>query len=240
MDETKNIQKDSLQETGQTSKDSEGITSAKETRTYSEAEVKKQVSDALAAAGRTAKQLTEKEASFQAREEAIKARETEIAEFQRQRDEVELEEARSDPEKMREYQYKQAKKMEITNLEAQKADIRRQQEEINRSKAEHEAEIKIARDTLTEIKLWQIGAKYGISHVALKELNLPDVEQAEKVAKALSAMAPKRPTTGEAEAATEKPFTPDSGVTSGTHGVFSPDQFEKLSISEKAKYLSKK
>jgi hypothetical protein len=91
-----------------------------------------------------------------------------------------------------------------------------------------------------EIKLWQIGAKYGVSYTALKDLNLPSLEQYEAVAKKISNLKPKSVKTGEDESENTKKFTPDSGVTSGLRGTLTPDQFEKLSITEKAKYIYKK
>jgi len=168
--------------------------------------------------------------NIKSQEEAIREREARIAEWERQREEAELAEARTDPVKLREYQRKQAEKKQLNDLEAQKAELRKLQDEINKSRLEHEAEIKAARETQMEIKLWQIGAKYGVDYVALKELNLPTVEQAEAVAKKLSNLKPKE---------TKGAFTPDSGVTSGMRGKLSPEQFEKLSIQEKAKYIYK-
>jgi len=227
-------QKDTLQaEPGQSSTvENQGTSEEKKAKTYTEQEKEKIVNDALAAAGRTAKQLSEMEARLKSQEEAIKAQMEAVAEFNRRKEEAELEEARSDPSKMREYQRRQAEKKQLADLETQKQELQKQRDEIARSKAEHEAEVKAARDTLMEVKLWQIGAKYGISPMALKELNLPTVEQVEAVAKRLGAVKPNTEST--------KSFAPDSGVTSGKLGALAPEQFEKLPISEKAKYLTKK
>lgn len=236
MDGTEN-QKDTLQETGQSSSEENQGTSTKEAKTYSEEEVQKAVNDALAAKGRDAKSLTDKEAEINARQEAINAKQAEIDEWERQRDAAELEAAKGDPVKLREYQRKQVQKQERASVEAEKAELRRQREAFNRDKAEHEAELNAARGAQMEIKLWQIGEKYGVDPVVLKELNLPNVEQAEAVAKRLSKKE-QRPPEGETEA-TKETKTFDSGLTSGNRGTLSPEQFEKLSASEKKKYLEK-
>jgi len=238
-------QKDTLQGTpGQSSTVKDQGTSEEKSKTYTDEDVKKQVSDALAAAGRSAKQLADREASLKAQEESIKTSQAQIEEFQRQRDQAELEEAQGDPDKMREYQRKQAQKSQITNIESQKAELKKQQEELARDKAEHEAEVKSARETQMEVKLWQIAAAEKVDPVELKdtvkELNLTTIEQAQAVAKRLRKVAPKTSTDSGAETTEEQPFTPDSGVTSGTKGEYTPEQFEKLSMPEKAKYLHSK
>lgn len=238
-------QKDTLQGTpGQSSTGEDQGTSKEQAKTYTDEDVKKQVSDALATAGRSAKDLSDKEASIKAQEERNNAALARIEEFERQRDQAELTEAQGDPDLMREYQKKQAQKREQTTIESQRADLKKGQEELARSKAEHEAEIKSARETQMEIKLWQIAADEKVSPVELKDtakdLNLTTIEQVEAVAKRLRKVTPTLPLEGEAETTEEQPFTPDSGVTSGSKGELTPDQFEKLSITEKKKYLDKK
>jgi len=244
MDGTED-QKDTLQGTpGQSLTGEDQGTSKEDAKTYTEEDVKKQVNDALAAAGRNAKQLTDKEASLKAQEEAIKASKAEIDEFQSKRDQAELEAAKDDPYKMREYQRKQAQKQETATIESQRAELKKQQEELDRQKAEHEAEVKSARETQMDITLWQIAAAEKVNPVELKDtmkdLSLTTIEQAKALAKRLNKVAPKQPAEGDTEPGEEKPFTPDSGVTSGAKGELTPEQFEKLSMSEKAKYLDKK
>lgn len=187
---------------------SEENTPKKEAKTHTEAEVNKAVQVALTKAGRDDKTLSNQKADLDARQEAINARQVEIDEAERQRDASELVAAKGDPELLRVYQDKQSQKREVAGITTQKADIKRQQAELDRSKAEHEAEITAARDTMLEVKVWQIATKYKVDPVALKNLNLPTVEQIEEVAKVM----PKQP--GEAETP-EEPLTPDSGVTSG-------------------------
>ncbi len=238
MDGTDN-QKDTLQvETGQSSTDEkQGTSKEAQSRTYTDADIQKAINDALAKAGRDNKQLSEREAALKAQEEAIKAQQVEIEEYRKRIEQNELEEAQSDPDKMREYQRKQAEKKAKSELEIMRAELKKQQDELNRARAEHETEVKAARETMTEIRLWQIGAKYGVNPVLLKELNLSSIEQAEQVAKRLGTT--NKPAASENKTPSEKPFTPDSGVSSGNYGNLTPAQFEKLPMSEKQKYLSK-
>jgi len=229
-EEREDASKTALGETSRETKE----TSKKEAKTYTESEVKQRESDVLAAAGREAKTLADKEADLNARQEAINAKETKIDEQERQRDAAEFEAARGDPNLMKVYQDKQSQKRESAGIEAQKADIKRQQAEIDRSKAEHEAEIRAARDTMMEIKIFEIATKYKVDPVALKNLNLPTVEQIEEVAKVM----PKLPPKGEGEP-TEPP-TPDSNVTSGGQGEPTPEQLEKMTMGQYAAYVAKR
>lgn len=238
MDDTTKTEQDSLLGEGQASAGEAGATSEdKAVKTFSEEdltkEVSKRVSDALAAAGRTDKEFAAREANIKAQEESIKEAQAKIDDFQKRLDEAELEEARTDPAKMREYQRKQKEKRETADLDAQRADIKKQREELERDKAENESKAKAASSVLKEIKYWQVGAKYGISPVVLKELDVP-IDKAETIAQKLSGVKP------EAEATAEgvKPFTPPGGNVV-SHGTLTPDQFERLPMSEKAKYLHK-
>jgi len=212
MDETKGNPKDSLQTTGRASQGNEGTT-PKEAKTYTEEEVNKRISDALAAKGRDAKSLELKEQSLTEREERIKTAEAKI-------EAAELEKLKDNPEALDLHKAKKAIKEERAALE--------------RDKAEHAEMVKSAQETQMEIKLWEIATEEKIDPVLLKDtmknLGLTTVEQAKTLAKRLSEPA-KRPAEGEV------PFTPISGVTSGTRGTLTPEQFEKLSLDEKKKYL---
>lgn len=230
------------EESGQTSEAGKVTTPTPVTpKTYSEAEKNKAVSDALAAAGRTAKDFETREASIKASEESFKSKEEELNNREKALDEQELVLARQDPARLKIYQDNQAKKIAQAEIDKQRKQLQADKDALNRDKAEHAAEVKLAKDTLTEIALWQIGEKYGVDPSILKDLNLPSVEQAEAVAKRL---ATKRPATSEGEPATAtaqagEPFSPDSGMTSGSTGKLTPEQFEKLSIEQKKAYLEK-
>jgi len=232
MDETEDTKGLSSETPGQASKGGEGTTSKKEAKTYTESEVEKIKSDALAAAGRLDTDLANKKADLDARQEAINARQAEIDEQERQRDAAELAAAKGDPELMRVYQDKQSQKQASASIEAQKADIKRQQAEVDRSKAEHEAEIKAARETMLEVKIWQIATKHKVDPVALKNLNLATAEQIEEVAKVM----PKQPGEGE----TTEELSIDSGVTSGGQGEPTREQLEKMTVAQYAAWVAKR
>jgi hypothetical protein len=215
-----------LSSEGQTSEGEAQGTSKTEAKSYTEEEVNKRISDALAAKGRDAKTLTDREASLKAEREVIEADKVKIADWQRQRDETELAEARRDPDKLAAWQKKQ-------NDKTRDAEFATRETNLKKREAEHAEMVKAAQETQMEIKLWEIGVKYKVDPVILKDtmkdLNLTTVEQAEALAKRLTAG--ERPPEGEAE------FIPISGVTSGTRGTLTPEQFEKLPIEEKKKYL---
>ena len=190
MDKTNETKQDSSQVNEDSSGGGKGTTSDTEARTYSEDELGKAVNDALAKAGRDAKTLADKEADLNARQEAINAKQAEIDEQERQRDAAELEAARSDPNLMKVYQDKQSQKRESASIGAQKADIKKQRDALDRDKAEHESEIKAARETQMEIEIWKIAEAEGVDPAQLKDtmkdLDLTTVEQAKSVAKRLN------------------------------------------------------
>ena len=214
MDEIKETQKNSPQSPGKASEGSEETTPKADAKTYTEKDVEKAVQVALTKAGRDDKTLTDKEATLNAQQESINARQAEIDDAERQRDAAELAAAKGDPELLKVYQDKQVQKREVAGITAQKADLKKEREALDRSKAEHEAENKAARETQLEIEIWKIAEAEGVDPVELKDtmkdLNLTTVEQAKSVAKRLN----KKPEDG----TTEKKKAPDSLVTSGGKG----------------------
>jgi hypothetical protein len=210
-----------------------------ETKTYTEEEVNKRISDALAAKGRDAKTLSDREAILKAERETIEADKVKIADWQRQRDETELAEARRDPDKLAAWQKKQNEKSRDAEFATREAALKKREADLTKREAEHSATIQAAQETQLEIELWEIGAKYGINPVILKDtmkdLNLTTTEQAEALAKRLSGTA-KRPAEGEAEEKEE--FTPISGVTTGG-GKLTQEQLDKLSMPDYAAYRKK-
>jgi len=204
MDGTENPK--GLSSEGQTS---EGETqgTSKQTRTYTEEELQKAKSDALAQAGRDAKALSDREAAIKAREEAA-------AESDRRREEAELTEARKDPDKLAQYNKKQAdkqiEKQRKADSDAEKLALRKEREQLEREKAENEAVLKAWREDILERKVFELAGKYNLNPVVLKDgmkdLGLSTAEQAEALAKRLSEKQPK------------EPLEVDSGVTSGHKG----------------------
>jgi hypothetical protein len=232
MDETKETQKDSLPQ-GKALEGSEGTTPKVEVKTHTEEETAKQVQAALVKAGRDAKALSDREATLKADREAIEAKRTELAEWERRRDETELAEARRDPDKLAAWQKKQADKTRDVEFTTRETNIKKREADLAKREAEHEAEIKATQETQLEIKLWEIGAKHKLDPVILKDtmkdLNLTTVEQAEALAKRLTGQ---RPPEGE--------FNPVSGVTSGGHGEPTAEQLEKMPMPDYAAYAKKR
>ena len=218
MGEIDKTTQDSLQKPGQTS-GGEGETTPKDTaKTYTETELQKAISDALAQKGRDAKTLADQAAGLKAQQDAIQAKEAELAEIQKQIDEAELEAARYDPDKLRTYQARQAEKQQRQSVEAERRQLAKEKAELERSRAEHQAEIDGARQLAMETKIYEIAARHEVNPAILKELKLTTVEQVETVAKHLSGMTPKE----QKEEAAQ--FTPDSGVTKGGTAEKSEEQ----------------
>ena len=200
MDKTEDTKGLSSETPGQASKGSEGITSEKEAKTYTQNQVDKAVSDALSTAGRGAKALEQRENVVKAREDTNKAE-------QERRDAAELAEAQKDPDQLAVYQARKAEEKRAKSLDEREADLAR-------DKAEHEAEITAAKETQLEIELWKIAEAEGVDPVELKDmmkdLNLTTVEQAKTAAKRLN----KKPV----DETTKKPLIPVTGVISGGPG----------------------
>lgn len=212
MDETKETQKDSLPQ-GKALEGSEGITPKVEAKThYTEEELNERIQADRIARGRDTKSLSDREATLKAERETIEAEKTKIADWQRQRDETELAEARRDPDKLAAWQKKQTEKTRDAEFATREVNLKKREADLTKREAEHAAAIQAAQETQLEIDIWEIGAKHGINPVTLKDsmkkLNLTTTEQAETLAKELSGTQ-KRPAEGETE------FNPISGVTSG-------------------------
>ena len=158
-------------------------------RTFTEAEVQKQVSDALSKAGRDAK-------SLEKRETDIRTQLEKIAQWQKQRDMEADERLKGNPEALDWLQ--------------KKRQLQQEREALEREKAEHAELIKSANETKKEITLWEIAQKHDIDAGELKdaceELGLATKEQFEGVAKRMAKAGTKPPQT---------PLKPDSGKTTG-------------------------
>jgi hypothetical protein len=239
MDETENPKGPSSENPGQASEGENQGTSPGEAKAYTEQEVQKAVSDALAKAGRDAKSLSEREATLTAREEAIKKGEAKIADFEAAQDAAEQEAAKTDPAKMRAYQAKQAEKKRGKSLDEREANLNKREQDLTRKEAESAETVRTAQQHQLDTKLYEIAAQYDINPEELKknmaELKLTTVEQVETLAKTLST-AGGRPPEGEGEGG-KKTIPVSVPTRGGGAGTLSPEQFEKLSIEEKRKYL---
>jgi len=218
LDETKKAEKDSLQEPGKAPASEDGNTP--EPEVFTKAQVDEAIQKDRIQRGRDVKALTDREVGLDAREEAIKAQQAEIDEIKRQRDEAELAEARGDPTKMRAYQTRKSREQEDVELKAQRDALKKDRAILDRDKAEHEAEVKVARETQLEIEIWKIAEAEGVDPVELKDMmkdfNLTTVEQAKTAAKRLN----KKPV----DETTKKPLIPVTGVTSGGPGEKSEEK----------------
>lgn len=200
MDETKKGQQDSLPEKGQTSKAEPGTTPGGEPETFTKEQAQKQVSDALAAAGRDAKSLETRGKDLDAREVNLKAEQERITQWQKERDAEQLEAARDNPQLLDQVQQKRQLRDDRTKLNQDRA-------EFERDKAEHKGVIDAASATQREITIWDIAQKNGVDAANLKDkcdkFNLQSNEQMEEMAKTMSGTKP------------AEPLKPDSGETTG-------------------------
>jgi hypothetical protein len=149
-DETKEKQDTSAKDA---SAKAEGSTSSEPT--FTKADLDKAKSDALAAAGRTAKDLERREAE-------IKAKNEEYDKWKRAQAEKEEEEARQKPDGLTELQKKRER-----DKEAQK--LKEDREALDREKAEHEADIAEAKEAKQEVTIWKVASELKVDPVILKE-----------------------------------------------------------------------
>jgi len=193
---------------GETTKDQEGIkssqgtkgsTSDNEPQTFTKEQVEKEISDRLATAGRTAKQLEEKAKAFEAREQALRDREEKIVQKEKEAEEKELAGAETDDDRMR-IKAKYSLKAENRKLVDERA-------AFEKERAAHADELRVANDTKKEILIWDIAREAKVDAIYLKdvieEFNLTTEEQFKAIAKRLKLGVEK------------SPLRPDSGKTKG-------------------------
>jgi len=222
MDEIKETKGDSPQEAGKAPPGGDETTPKKEAKTHTEKEKDRAVQVALIKAGRDAKSFEQREAAVKAREDATKAE-------QERREAAELAEAQGDPDRLAVYQSKQAERQRGKSLDEREA-------ELNRSKAEHDAEIQVAKEAQKEINVWQVASAKNIDPVRLKDLsekfNVEGKEKLEELAEEIA--------TGKPEREPTEPLTPDSAVTSGGQGEPTQEQLEKYTVAQYAAYVEKR
>jgi nucleotide-binding universal stress UspA family protein len=168
-------------------------TSKKETTTYTKADVQKEVSDALAAAGRTAKQLKDQQ-------DAIARQAKEIADAQanwkRQQDERELELVKDDPDAMNAVKLRQ-----------------KARDDAERAQRDREEATRLRQEAIAD-KINAIAEKNGVNANDLIELSHGDPD----TAKRLVAYLPKATasqTVTETKKETDPVLNLDPGVTIG-------------------------
>jgi uncharacterized protein (DUF3084 family) len=213
MDGTENPK--GLSSEGQTSEGEAQGTSQATPRTYTEEELQKAKSDALAAAGRDAKSLSEKEATLKADREAVETEKTKIADWERRREQAEQDEARKDPDKLAAWQKKQTEKTRDAEFTKREQDVKKREQDLARREAETAETVKAAQETTLGVKVYEIAAKYDLNPEELrkdmKDLTLTTLEQLEKYAKRISTTG-QRPPGDEGAKVTTAPVTvPTSG-----------------------------
>jgi len=183
MDETKETQKDSLPQ-GKAPVGSEGTTPKVEPQTYTQDQLSAAVQNALIKAGRDAK-------SFELKGQSLTEREAKVKAWEEQQERAQLEAIKNNPEAL--------------DLHKQRKTLREERATLEKEKLEHAEEIRIARETKREIAIWEIAQKHNADPVKLKELNVEDMGQLEKIAEAL----------GKPQEPKEPSQHIDSGLTTG-------------------------
>jgi len=212
-DETKNQSQDnpSGEDKGSTSKENEPETLTRE-------QANKEISDKLAAAGRTAKQLEAKTQAIEAEKQALQAREEKIAQKEKEAEDKELAGAETDEDK--------AKIKAKFDIKAANRELATKVSAFEKEKAEHAAELEAAQNTKREILIWDIAKEAKIDPSDLKdtvnELGLTTQEQIKAAAKRLK------------PAGDKTPLQPDSNKTKGGTGALTVEQADKLSMAEYA------
>ncbi|KKN70398.1 hypothetical protein LCGC14_0430930 [marine sediment metagenome] len=196
-DETKTTGQDSSQ-TGDSSTSEKGSTSTPETFTKEDRD--KAVSDALSTAGRTAKDFESRKTVLDTREQAIKDSEARDIERQQARDIAELESAKDDPAQLTIIQQRQKLRTSQVEFNIKQREFEAQKVQHEADKTQHQTEIEATRATRLETDIWAIAKKHEVDPAWLKSLGVSDLKQLEEIAKGAS---------------TKKPFTPDSGKTTG-------------------------
>jgi len=199
------------------SKANEGT--SQDTRTYTEQDVQKMVSDRLAAAGREAKALETRKAELERKEQ-------EIAQWRARKEEEELEAARGDPDKLNSYQEKK-------RLRDEREELTKQRREWEQEKLSHEVEIEEARATKREIDIFDIAQEYeGGDAVKLKKLcDTFKATSKEQIREAAENLWEKK-----GKQTTQQKVKHDSGMTIGGTGYsdLSPDEKIRVGL-EKSK-----
>lgn len=140
--------------------------------TYTEAQAKKMVNDALSAAGREAKALADQRKAV---EDQANRFEAERLEWQRRQDEAELATVRDNPDKLSEFQRRQ-------RIRQQEAELERRAQEQARKEQEYAERVRAEEATHAEREAQRLAEKYGVDASILQ---LVPPENREKLAQSL-------------------------------------------------------
>lgn len=204
-----------------------------QTETFTAEQVQKQVSDALANAGRGAKSLEDREAAIKAREEALEGEITDaLAEAQTELEEL-REIVRTSSDAIELMQARRELKDKETALTARERDLKKDQ-------LGHKGEVESAAAIHQQNMITTIATKYGIQPEELQGLNLETEAQIEAVASRIAQGRSKAPSAGGGEGE-EGEFEPDSaqGATGGGVETLTPESVERMSTASVEKALRK-
>ena len=186
MDETEGTQD------AKTSEDTKG-TSEQTTKTFTEETQAKAVSDALAKAGRTAKELTQLGESTKADRKQLT---DDRVQWRKEKDEEKLESIRDDPDALKDWTKSKA-------LRDEKAELDRRERELKVSEEKHAEALKGVVESTKERNAREIATRLNVDSEPLMKFTDGSTEAMEDLAKSL-------PKKGET-----KTLTPDSGKTIG-------------------------
>jgi len=202
------------------SDETEGTSKENEPETLTREQANKEISDKLAAAGRTAKQLEAKAQAIETEKQALQAREEKIAQKEKEAEDKELAGAETDEEK--------AKIKAKFDIKAANRELANKVAAFEKEKAEHAAELEAAQETKKEILIFDIAKEAKIDPSDLKDyikelqLENPTPEQIKAAAKRLK------------PAGEKTPLQPDSNKTKGGAGAFTAEQADKMSMDDYA------
>lgn len=233
MDEPKDTKQGTPPEAGQSSGGDTGTTPT-EPKTYAEKDVQKAVSDALAKQGRDIKRIkdehTQAIAARDAATQELEATRNSLASLQSRIDEMELTQAKGDPDMETALRQKRARLAEISALEAQKREALKI---IAQAKADSEAVSKAKKEAAIE----RLSAKYNVEVDWLEGLGVDSVESLTKIAEAAGE---RKKSKKEPEPEEKKPLIkPDSGGTIGG-GEPTAEQLEAMTPEQYAAWASKR
>ena len=170
MDEIKNPQDASQVE--DTSGGDKESTSQKPVETFTKSQMEKATSDALAAAGRTAK-------TFEKREEAVTKAEERMAKLVREKDEAELKAAKDDPDLLSAIGERQRNRERKSELDKREQELGKIKDEVEDIKKEVEL-------TTQERNAREIATRLNVDAESLIKFTDGSKEKMEELAKSLS------------------------------------------------------
>lgn len=216
-DET-NVNAQDSSQNGDTSGNDGGSTSQK-TQTFTKSDVEKAVSDALAKAGRTAKDIEKREAEINKRLAAFD-------DWQKRQEEAEEEAVRGDAGKMADLQAKRKSREEARRIAEEKA-------ALEREKAEHAEKLTRAEQLEQKISVLEAAQKHGLDATVLKEkcekFGFKTEQQINDFAAELASSAGNRGN-----------LHIDRSETRGNTGEPTADQLEKMTPEKYAEWASKR